>query len=261
MQNSQEAEAGSGERKRRREESDEEVDDDRNSCWNPNFNSCNSSIDVKDVLSRSDTSISDYGEKSRSWSGPTDLNQSFSSSETQLDHDSGKREGGGNKSCSSWENSLGAKRPNSWESSVGAERPCSREGSVGAERPNTPESSVGAERPSSRDGRKADGAGDQPQVNQPEDRGVTPGGIFRLSFGFYICILVMPLPIPNVYPAVRCRILYFFDFSRNIVRVPVPYLSTVLASCSIYRYRVNCNGSAIGYEFVRLFGINVLLFM
>jgi hypothetical protein len=259
MQNSQEdaVEAGSGERKRRREESDEEVDDDPHSCWKPNFNSC---TDVKDVLSRSD-SISDYGEQSRSWSGPKDLNQSFSSSGTQLDHENMKREESGYKSCSSWENSLGAERPNSWESSVGAERPCSREGSVGAERPNTPESSVGAERPSSRDGRKADGAGDQPQVNQPEDRGVIPGGIFRLSFGFYICILLMPLPIPNVYPAVRCRILYFFDFSRNIVRVPVPYLSTVLASCSIFRYRVNCNGSAIGYEFVRLFGINVLLFI
>jgi hypothetical protein len=206
MQNSQETEeADSCERKRRREESDEEVDDDPHNCWKPNFNSF-SSIDAKDVLSRSYNSISDYGEKSRSWSGPTALNQSFSSSETMLDHENMKRE----ESCRSWENNVGAERPNSWESSVGAERPCSRESSVGAERPNTPEggvgaerpnsreSSVGAERPSSRDclqranfdseeghqnGRTADGAGDQPQVNLPEERGVTPGGIFCLSFG------------------------------------------------------------------------------
>ncbi len=211
MQNSQETDAGdSGERKRRREESDEEVNDDPHSCWNPNFNSCNSSMDVKDVLSRSDTSISDYGEKSRSWSGPTDLNQSFSSSGTQLDHESMKREESDNQICRSWENNVGAERPNSWESSVGAERPCSRESSGGAERPNIPESSVGAERPNSRDcslqranfdaeghqnGRTADGDGDQPQVNLPEDRGVTTGGIAWLLFGFYICILVMPLHI------------------------------------------------------------------
>ncbi len=216
MQNSQETEAeesSSGQRKRRREESDEEVDDDLNSCWKPNFNSCNSSMNAKDVLSRSDNIISENGQSSRSWSGPTDLNQSFSSSGTQLDHENRKREESGYKSFSSWEkyvgaerpnsweSSGGAERPNSWESSVGAERPCSRESNVGAERPNTPESSVGAERLSSRDclqrasfdseeqqnGRTADGAGDQPQVNLPEDRGVTPGGISCLSFGFYIC--------------------------------------------------------------------------
>jgi hypothetical protein len=217
MQNSQEAEAGdSGDRKRRREELDEEVDDDPNSCWKPTFNS---SIDVKEVLSRSDNSISDYGEKSRSWSGPTDLNHSFSSSDaegrnsgTQLDHESMTREESGNKSCSSWENYVGAERPNSWESSVGAERPCSRESSVGAERPNTAESSVGAERPSSlqrasldsegeQKGRTADGAGDQPQVNLPEDRGLIPGAISCFSFGFYICILVMLVPIPHMLSA------------------------------------------------------------
>jgi hypothetical protein len=226
MQNSQEAEeACSSERKRRREESDEEVDDHRNSCWNPNFNSCNSSIDFKDVLSRSDNSICDYGEQSRSWSGPKDLNHSFSSSGTHLDHENMKREESGYKSCGSWENSLGAERPNSWESSVGAERPCSRESSGGAERPNTPESSVGAERPSSRDsslqranfdseeqqnGRTADGAGDQPQVNLPEERGLTPGGISCLSFGFtcvpyssnartYTSCIISWCPIPNRY--------------------------------------------------------------
>jgi hypothetical protein len=188
MQDSQEAEeSGSGDRKRRREESDEEVDDDLNSCWKPNFNSCNSSIDAKDVLSMSDNSISENGQNSRSWSGPTDLNQSFSSSGTQIDYESMKREESVNKSCRTWENHVGAERPNSWETSVGAERPSSRESSVGAERPNTPESSVGAERPGSRDcqnGRTADGAVDQPQVNLPEDRGVTPGEIFCLSFGF-----------------------------------------------------------------------------
>jgi hypothetical protein len=206
MQNSKETEeAGSGERKRRREESDEEVDDDPNSCWKPHFNACNSSIDAKDVLSRSDSIISDYGEQSRSWSGPTALNQSFSSSGTQLDHESMKREESGYKSCISWENSLGAERPNS------------RESSDGAERPNTPESSVGAERPSSRDcslqranldseeghqnGRTADGAGDQPQVNLPEEGGVTPGEISCLSFGFYMCILVMLVPIPRALAA------------------------------------------------------------
>jgi hypothetical protein len=216
MQNSEEAEeAGSGVRKRRREESDEEVDGDPHSCWNPNLNSYNSSIDVKDVLSRSDTCISDYGEQSRSWSGPTDLNKSFSSSGTQLDHENRKREESGNKSCSSWENYVGAERPNSWESSVGAERPCSRESSGGAERPNTPESSVGAERPSSlqranldseeghQNGPTADGAGDQPQVNQPEDRGLTPGGISCLSFGFLHLygILVILVSVPHVLSA------------------------------------------------------------